>query len=225
MPMIRRQPRTGALLLFLPLGLGLLAGCAHFRDAHDRAEQDPPVPMRAALAAAPVPDTRPPSAVAEARPSPAQDGEQEITVTARPEDGKAVIVMATVPPKDCAACDTTKMSVAIAGKVLIERGHWSGGQWHYKRQITRVRPERASAFAKGLSRLRPLGTRDLAGVGDCSQGGGRGVVVDWLSAERQDRLTIDLDCLAQSNPALYQKVLKAPDALGLRQVALWDAGK
>lgn len=262
MPIIRCP--SGAGMLALGLCLLMTGGCAHFRNAHERAMEDRPAqeeqakpapqaarheprvkqpkqpkqPRHAKKAPSPVvaekiPVARIPIATAPVEKAPVESAppveapEVDIMVQAPVDIGKGVIVLATVPGNGCAECDTTKISVATGGKVLIERGHWSGGEWHYRRTVAKVRKERAKAFAGRLNRLRPVILRDRSEGGACvdGHGKGRGLKIDWLSGDRLEHLSIDMDCLSQGDPALYEMIRQAPDALGLRQLAMWDGGK
>ncbi|WP_206241321.1 hypothetical protein [Novosphingobium terrae] len=155
-----------------------------------------PIPDAAPVAAAPPPP--PPAAPAEA---------------AAPGSANAIVTFASTPGTHCGACETLKISVSPGGKVLIERGHFSGGSdWRYRRYTARVKPEQAAAFSARLTAYRPQG-RQLAA---CTAPAGRdsGVVVEWFEMGRHDQLNVSFACNAQ----IAEAMRSAPDLLGLKQL-------
>lgn len=163
-----------------------------------------------APAAAPVP-VAPPAPVETAR------------VAEAPADGpvdRAIIMFSNTPGAHCTACDTIKISVAPSGKVLIERGRWTGDNrdWRYRKSVAHVPPARAAAFAARVNAYRPTGDKAL---GSCPASSGDGLSIEWIAAERQDRLTVTFAC---SDAQAAEALRHAPDLLGLSQLNFaWGA--
>jgi hypothetical protein len=134
---------------------------------------------------------------------------------AAPSSG--IIIFANTPGTHCGACETLKISVAPSGKVLIERGHWTGGNadWRYRKSVAHVPPARAAAFAARVNAYRPVGTS--AGPA-CAATADDGVALEWIGADRHDRLTVTFACAGQPNSQMADALRHAPDLLGLRQL-------
>lgn len=101
----------------------------------------------------------------------------------------------------------------------MERGAWGAGHsnWRYKRSRADVGPDRAAAFAASLNADRPVGTKTIAGAGCAAPAtGDDGLSVEWIEADRDDRLTVKFGCRAGP---LADRLRHAPDLLGLRQLA------
>lgn len=164
------------------------------------------------FAQAPEPAVAAPAIAVPAAPVPAAPVETAPLADA-PAD-KAIIMFSNTPGPHCAACDTIKISVAPSGKVLIERGRWTGANrdWRYRKSVARVSPARAAAFAARVNAYRPAGDKAL---GTCPASSGDGLVMEWIAAERQDRLTVTFAC---SDAQAAQALRSAPDLLGLRQL-------
>ena len=106
----------------------------------------------------------------------------------------------------------------------MERGSWSAGHsnWRYKRSHVNVGPARAAAFAASLSADRPAGTKSV-GNASCvvAATGDAGLSIEWLEADRDDRLTVKFGCPvgAGAGDRVAERLRLAPDALGLKQLA------
>ena len=146
---------------------------------------------------------------------------------AAPASAAAIITVINSPGTRCGTCDTQKISVAPSGQVLIEHGRWAaGGNWRYKRSVAHVGPVRAAAFAAGLNGDRPSGSR-LMTDGDTCPGvatANDGMVVEWIEAERHDRLTLRFNCPVARHGEVAERLRHAADALGLREVVWPGAG-
>lgn len=223
-------------ILYRPAGLGLCllalsatAGCAHFHNAEIRAEQQregvqrapalpeaPPQPQRTPqLTPAPAVPTAPVFAA----PPPAPAPTAPAAATA-PATDDAIIIFANTPGAHCGTCETLKISVAPSGQVLIERGSWASathGNWRYKRSRADVGPSRAAAFAASLSAHRPVGEQLAGGRCSAPATGDDGLSIEWIEANRHDRLVVKFGCVAD-NAQIAEGLRHAPDSLGLRQL-------
>jgi hypothetical protein len=113
--------------------------------------------------------------------------------------------------------------VAPSGQVLIERGYWASAghsNWHYKRSRAEVSPDRAAAFATGLSAARPAGTQAIGSSCPAPASGDDGLSIEWIEADRHDRLTVTFGCPAGHDRQLAERLRHAPELLGLRQLAV-----
>lgn len=139
----------------------------------------------------------------------------------------ATIIFANLPGARCGSCETLKISVTSSGQVLMERGYWTGdhSKWSYKRTVAHVGAERAAAFAASLSADRPSGARLLDGGIACMAAvQDDGLAVEWIEAERHDRLTVKYTCPAGRNTPVAERLRRAPDLLGLRGVVFPEDG-
>ncbi len=133
---------------------------------------------------------------------------------AAPGSASAIVTFASTPGTQCGACESLKISVSPGGKVLIERGHFTGSNtdWRYRRYTARVTPERAAAFSARLAAYRPQG-RQLAAC-TAPAGSDSGVIVEWFEMGRHDQLNVSFACNAQ----IAEAMRSAPDLLGLKQL-------
>lgn len=175
-------------------------------------------PPQTPAAAEPVPA---PIVPVPAAPRPADPAPRAVAASG---NDSAVIVFANSPGAHCGSCETLKISVAPSGQVLIERGYWAENHssWRYKRSVAHVGATRAAAFAASLSGNRPDGAQALAGIADCPGPVGEqgGLAIEWIEAERHDRLTVNFSCPPGRNSPTAEQLRHAPELLGLRQIAV-----
>jgi hypothetical protein len=136
-----------------------------------------------------------------------------------PATNHAVIVFANIPGSDCGACETVKISVTPGGQVLIEHS-FAAADKRYKRQMARVSPARAAAFAARLAAYRSAQAQADADAIACPAAPTRedGVMVEWIEAGRDDRFAFAFRCAPRAASPLAEALRRAPDALGLGQL-------
>jgi hypothetical protein len=186
------------------------------RHAKSREPVQAAAPAREPVfAQAPAPAPVPPVAPAPVEATPVT----EAPIANAPVD-RAIIMFSNTPGAQCAACETLKISVAPSGKVLIERGRWTGANrdWRYRKSVAHVSPARAAAFAARVNAWRPTGDKAL---GSCPASSGDGLLVEWIATERHDRLAVTFAC---SDARAAEALRRAPDLLGLGQLNFaWGA--
>lgn len=155
-------------------------------------------------------------------PEPVAAASEPPDTASAPATSDAIVVFTDTPGKPCDTCETLKISVAPSGKVLIERTHWidEHAKWQYKHAKAYVGPERAAAFAASLRADRPAGQRLLGGTSGCQDvgAGDGGLAIEWIEAGRDDQLNVKFGCALPRNSALAERLLHAPDLLGLHQL-------
>lgn len=137
-------------------------------------------------------------------------------------DTTATIAFTINPTQQCPTCQAVRITVSPTGEVLIERGNWDNvhRDWRYQRTRTKVKRNRANAFAQALNGDRPMGERTLrtAGLACDSHTRDDSLTIQWIEFGRRDRLHVKFDCGMKSDSTLAERLRKVPNVLGIRQI-------